>query len=171
MLDEYVGSRQTLGTNDLTIENVGQTTLMPTHDQDHENTKFNENTCKKNQEFCIYSRRNHIQKMVEPTLQQGHESISRTDPISPLEKGKVSSKPCSSSNINHEESRSDLDVPIAFRKGVRSCTKHLMSNFMSYKNLSSSMVAFTSQLSSVEILKNVENALKFQSGRRLFLRK
>ena len=102
---------------------------------------------------------------------QGHESISKTNLISPLEKCKPPSKPCSSSNINHEESLSDLDVPIAFRKGIKSCTQHPMSNFMSYKNLSSSMVAFTSQLSSVEILKNVENALKFQSGRRLFLRK
>ena len=102
---------------------------------------------------------------------QGHESISKTNLISPLEKCKPPSKPCSSSNINHEESLSDLEVPIAFWKGIKSCTQHPMSNFMSYKNLSSSMVAFTSQLSSVEILKNVENALKFQSGRRLFLRK
>ena len=120
MLDEFIGSRQTLGRNDLAIENVGQTTLMPTHDQDHETIEFNENTNKNNQELRVYSRRNHIQKMVEPTLQQGHESVLRTDPISPLEKGKASSKPCSSSNIEHEESLSDLDVPIAFQKGVKS---------------------------------------------------
>ena len=30
MLDEFVGNRQTLGTNDLAIENVGQTALTNT---------------------------------------------------------------------------------------------------------------------------------------------
>ena len=40
---------------------------------------------------------------------------------------------------------------------------------MSYKNLSSSMVAFTSQLSSVEILKNVENALKIPKWKEVVL--
>ena len=52
--------------------------------------------------------------MEEPTLQQGHEFVPRTNVISTLEKGKLPSKPCSSSNIKHEESLSDLDVPIAF---------------------------------------------------------
>ena len=32
MFDESVVSRQTLGTNDLAIENFGQLALMPTHD-------------------------------------------------------------------------------------------------------------------------------------------
>ena len=45
-------------------------------------------------------------------------------------------------------------------KKVLSLSQHPMSNFVSYKNLSSSMVAFTSQLSSVEIPKNVKDALK-----------
>ena len=160
MLDESVGSRQTLGTNDLAIENIEQPALMPTHDQYHENTKFSENTSKNNKEFHVYSRRNRIERIEKPTLKQGHEFVLRTDLISPLEKSKPLSKPCSSFNINHEDSLSDLDVPIVFRKGVRSCTQHPTSNFMSYKNLSSSMVAFTSQLSSVEILKNVQDALK-----------
>ena len=69
MLDEFIGSRQTLGRNDLAIENVGQTTLMPTHDQDHETIGFNENTNKNNQELRVYSRRDHIQRMEEHTLQ------------------------------------------------------------------------------------------------------
>ena len=99
MLDESIGSRQTLGTNDLAIENVGQTTLMPTHDQDHDTTKFSKNTSNNNQDFRVYSRRKHIQMIKKPTLQQGHEFIPKTNLISPLEKGKSPSKPCSSSNI------------------------------------------------------------------------
>ncbi|RVX19801.1 putative mitochondrial protein [Vitis vinifera] len=78
----------------------------------------------------------------EPTLQQGHEYVPRTDLISPLKKGKPPSKPCSSSNINHEESRSDLDVPIAFRKGV-----------------------------SVEIPKNVQDAIKIPEWKEVVLEK
>lgn len=117
---------------------------MSARDHDYENTKFTENTSKNNQEFHLYSSRNHIQRMEEPTLQQGHEPVPRTDLILPLEKGKPPSKTCTSSNIEHVESLGDLDVPIAFRKGVRSCTQHLMSNFVSYMELSSSMVTFTS---------------------------
>ena len=41
---------------------------MPTHDQDHENIEISENTSKNNQELCVYSRRNCIQRMEEPTL-------------------------------------------------------------------------------------------------------
>ena len=49
----------------------------------------------------------------------------------------------------------DLDLPIASRKGVHSCTKHHMSNYVSYDKLSPTFLAFTSQLSSAEIPKNV----------------
>ena len=132
---------------------------MPAHNQDHENTEFSKNTSKNNQEFRIHSRINHIQMIEEPTLYQGHESILRIDLISPLEKYRSPSKPCSFSNIKHVKSCSDLDVPITFEKGIRCCTQHPISNFVSYKNLPSSMV--TSQLSNVEISKNIHYALKF----------
>ena len=68
MFDESVDNGQTLRINDLAIENFGQLALMPTHDHDHENTEFSENTSKNNQELCVYSRRNRIQRMEEPTL-------------------------------------------------------------------------------------------------------
>ena len=54
----------------------------------------------------------------------------------------------------------DLHIPIAIRKPVRLCTKYPMSKFVSYSNLSSSFAAFTSQLSAVEIHKNVQETLK-----------
>ena len=51
---------------------------------------------------------------------------------------------------------SDLDLPIALRKGVGSCTIHPISNFVSYHRLSLSFSVFTSHLSSIEIPKNVQ---------------
>ena len=45
----------------------------------------------------------------------------------------------------------DLDKPIAQRKGVRSCTKHPISNFVSYESLSPSYRAFALSISFVSI--------------------
>jgi len=63
----------------------------------------------------------------------------------------------------------DIDDPVAIRKPVRSCTKHPMSNFISYSNLSSSLSAFTSKLSSVEIPKSVQVALEIPKWREVVL--
>ena len=53
----------------------------------------------------------------------------------------------------------DLDIPIATRKGVRSCTQHSISKFVSYGRLSPSHKAFVSNLASVSILNHVQDAL------------
>ena len=47
----------------------------------------------------------------------------------------------------------NLYLPIALRKGVRSCTMHPISHFVSYKGLSSPFRAFTTNISYVEILR------------------
>ena len=49
------------------------------------------------------------------------------------------------------DSTNDFDKPIALRKGVRSCTKHPTSNFISYDHLSPSYRAFALSISSVPI--------------------
>ncbi|KAI3456022.1 hypothetical protein Pfo_012685, partial [Paulownia fortunei] len=54
----------------------------------------------------------------------------------------------------------DYNIPIVVRKGVRSCTKHPLSNYVSYKNLSPNFRIFTSQVSCMEIPKSVHDALK-----------
>lgn len=54
----------------------------------------------------------------------------------------------------------DPDMPIALRKGTRSCTLYPISNFVFYHKLSSSYRAFTSNLSSVQIHKFVQEAQK-----------
>jgi hypothetical protein len=50
------------------------------------------------------------------------------------------------------------DRPFALRKGVRSCTQHPISQFVSYDRLSPSYHAFVSSLSSISIPKNWQDA-------------
>ena len=55
----------------------------------------------------------------------------------------------------------DLDLPIAVRKGVRSCTtRHPIANFISYGNLSPNYRAFVANMSTVEIPKTWQEAFK-----------
>ncbi|CAL5350327.1 unnamed protein product [Camellia sinensis] len=69
--------------------------------------------------------------------------------------------PASDESLGNFESREsiDLDVPIAKRKGVRSCTQHPISQFVSYSHLSSSYRAFVSNISSVSIPNHFQDAL------------
>ena len=60
----------------------------------------------------------------------------------------------------------DLDLPIASRKGVHSCTKYPMSTYVSYDKLSPTFLAFTSQLYLVDIPKNVLEALRVPKWRK-----
>ena len=57
----------------------------------------------------------------------------------------------SNSDFNPNSSTDDLDIPIAIRKGVRTCTKHPISNFISYDSLSPSNRTFVLSVSSVSI--------------------
>ena len=52
----------------------------------------------------------------------------------------------------------DLDSPIAMKKRIRSCIKHPISDFVTYEHLSHSIEALVTNLSSVEIPKNVQDA-------------
>ena len=54
---------------------------------------------------------------------------------------------------------SDLDMPIAHRKGTRQCTKHLIANYLSYHRLSDNHKAFTSKIINPCIPKNIQEAL------------
>jgi hypothetical protein len=49
----------------------------------------------------------------------------------------------------------DMSLPIAQHKGVRSCTHHSVSDFVSYQHLSSSYRSFVSKLSSVSVPRNL----------------
>ncbi|CAJ2657582.1 unnamed protein product [Trifolium pratense] len=110
----------------------------------------------------VFVRKNH-KESDESTSQQCHESEPGNDQPPKNRKGK---------SISVSESRilyPDIDDPVAVRKPVRSCTKHPLSNFISYSKLSSSFSAFTSKLSSVEIPKNVQVALEVPKWREAVL--
>ncbi|TYK05539.1 Beta-galactosidase [Cucumis melo var. makuwa] len=53
-----------------------------------------------------------------------------------------------------------LDLPIALRKGTRSGTKHSISNYVSYENLSPQFRTFTASLDSTTIPKNIHITLE-----------
>ncbi|XP_010266770.1 PREDICTED: uncharacterized protein LOC104604207 [Nelumbo nucifera] len=62
--------------------------------------------------------------------------------------------------IDIDTSSCDLNLPIAKRKGVRSCTTHhRISHFLSYENVSSSFRAFLSTIDSFPLPKSVAEAL------------
>ena len=58
-----------------------------------------------------------------------------------------------------------LNLPIALRKGSRSCTKHSIDNYICYENLSPQFGAFTTNLDSTVIPKNIHIALDCPEGK------
>ena len=57
------------------------------------------------------------------------------------------------------DTNSDLYLPIALRKGIRTCTQHPISNFVSLKRLLSKYRAFVTHLSSNETPKTIQETL------------
>ena len=67
--------------------------------------------------------------------------------------------------------KSDLDIPIVIRKGVRTCTKHPLSNFVSYHRLSPSYKAFITNLILESIPYNIQEALRDPQWRKAIFMK
>lgn len=63
------------------------------------------------------------------------------------------------SSNSESDSSSKLDLSITLKKGVKSCTKHTLSNSISYKNISPSYCVFISQMSNISIPNNMKEAL------------
>jgi transposase InsO family protein len=64
------------------------------------------------------------------------------------------------------QSTSDLDLPIAIRKGKRTCTEHPISNCVSFDHLSPSFKAFSLSLSSLVVPKSYREALSHPGWRK-----
>uniref|UniRef100_A0A2N9HCS0 Integrase catalytic domain-containing protein n=1 Tax=Fagus sylvatica TaxID=28930 RepID=A0A2N9HCS0_FAGSY len=64
------------------------------------------------------------------------------------------------------QSTSDLDLPIAIRKGKRTCTEHPISNCVSFDHLSPSFKAFSLSLSSLVVPKFYREALSHPGWRK-----
>lgn len=97
----------------------------------------------------VYKRRQHIS-----TQQPIQSSIPcpALEPTSSEDDAPAKCSPC--------PEPTDLDLPIALRKGIRSCTQHPMSNYLSYHCLSSTHRGFLSSLDAIVIPTSVEEALK-----------
>ncbi|MCH80620.1 cysteine-rich RLK (receptor-like protein kinase) 8 [Trifolium medium] len=65
----------------------------------------------------------------------------------------------SSFTSSPEKNIPDLDVPIADRKVPRTCTKHPISNYLSYDKLSHTHKAYVSRISNVFVPRTVQEAL------------
>ena len=55
---------------------------------------------------------------------------------------------------------SNLDMPIALRKGVRTCTQHPIEKYMSYGKLSQGYKAFVALLDSTHVPRNIQEAFQ-----------
>uniref|UniRef100_A0A2N9EHC7 Integrase catalytic domain-containing protein n=1 Tax=Fagus sylvatica TaxID=28930 RepID=A0A2N9EHC7_FAGSY len=64
------------------------------------------------------------------------------------------------------QSTSDLDLPIAIRKGKRTCTEHPISNCVSFDHLSPSFKAFSLSLSSLGVPKSYREAISHPGWRK-----
>ena len=136
-----------------TVPNTVQVNASPSLQQDNIPIleTGEETTMSNQQELRVYSRRKISQgnkQVMNPTHSQEAEPLVEPHPP------KVSGNP-----KNNPSPILDLDVPIAIRKGIRSCTQHPISKFISYSNLSSSFRAFTSSVSSIVIPRSIEEAL------------
>lgn len=123
-------------------------TDRPTQVEENHNTKKNENRLK-----GLVNSKQHLAKKREGTISEHDQAPPQS--LNP-EVGDNTSIIPGKPDISIDE----LDLPIALRKNARSCTKHLLSNFVSYNNLSPSLYAFVTQLSGVVIPNNVHEALK-----------
>jgi len=65
----------------------------------------------------------------------------------------------------------NLEVPIALRKGVRTCTNHPISKFVSYAKLSPSYKAFVSTLDSMQVPNTIRRLSNTQNGGRQLMMK
>ena len=106
-----------------------------------------------NNEFIVYTRRN--KKTQEDNEYQPHSTT--------VQESDQNSTPTETLSGNTEPKHSefdDLDLPIAVRKGVRSCTNHPITNFISYEKLSPRYRAFVTSLTDIQIPSSVHEALQ-----------
>ncbi|RVW82418.1 Retrovirus-related Pol polyprotein from transposon TNT 1-94 [Vitis vinifera] len=99
----------------------------------------------------------HIQEETkeEALSQQTHEAESGPNP---------SKLPCNNAldgTVDSELENDILNMPIAWRKGVRSCTQHPIGNFISYDKLSPTFRAFTSSITEIQVPRNIQEAFKY----------
>ncbi|RVX04977.1 Retrovirus-related Pol polyprotein from transposon TNT 1-94 [Vitis vinifera] len=111
----------------------------------------------RNINFGILSHSEHIQEETEEgTLsQQTHEAEPGPNP------SKLPGNNAPDGTVDSELENDILNMPIAWRKGVRSCTQHPIGNFISYDKLSPTFRAFTSSITEIQVPQNIQEAFKY----------
>ena len=101
----------------------------------------------------------HIQEEMEEGAlsQQTHEAEPGSNPS----KIPGSNAPKSDGTVDSELENDILNMPIAWRKGVRSCTQHPIGNFISYDKLSPTFRAFTSNITEIQVPRDIQEAFKY----------
>ena len=101
----------------------------------------------------------HIQEEMEEGAlsQQTHEAEPGSNPS----KIPGSNAPNSDGTVDSELENDTLNMPIAWRKGVRSCTQHPIGNFISYDKLSPTFRAFTSKITEIQVPRDIQEAFKY----------
>lgn len=70
-------------------------------------------------------------------------------------------------SLIHPKNNNDLDLPIAIRKGTRTCTQHPMSHFMTFNKFSMVHKSFLTQLRTIAILKTLSETLSNENWRQV----
>ena len=101
----------------------------------------------------------HIQEEMEEGAlsQQTHEAEPGSNPS----KIPGSNAPNSDGTVDSELENDTHNMPIAWRKGVRSCTQHPIGNFISYDKLSPTFRAFTSNITEIQVPRDIQEAFKY----------
>ena len=132
--------------SDLSSSETTQNSSQSMKSTDDENFKTGEET-QQQQELRVYSRRNNRQRVEETVHRQHCQATELNEGIQPQ-------------NTVLKPEIADLGVPIALRKRIRSCAQYPISNYVTYDRLSPSLRAFVTNLSGVQIPKNIQEALE-----------
>ncbi|RVW20625.1 Retrovirus-related Pol polyprotein from transposon TNT 1-94 [Vitis vinifera] len=111
----------------------------------------------RNINFGILSHSEHIQEETEERAlsQQTHEAEPGPNP------SKLPGNNAPDGTVDSKLENDILNMPIAWRKGVRSCTQHPIGNFISYDKLSPTFRAFTSSITDIQVPQNIQEAFKY----------
>ena len=107
----------------------------------------------KNKDLNVDSAHNQPENPSNGTVSSRNPTSTSSPPPSTLPN---SSQIDSSTISNHLPTISHLDIPIAIRKGVRSCP---IAKYLSYHRLSKNHKAFTSRISHLFVPRNIQEAL------------
>ncbi|KAK3031449.1 hypothetical protein RJ639_035272 [Escallonia herrerae] len=110
----------------------------------------------KDKELKVYSRRQKNPKPMEPHM---HLEPCQSDVPGPTPTEVIQGNLDSSSSTDDLRLLNDLNRPIAHRKGVSSCTKHPISQFVSY-DTSPNFQAFTTNLDNTTVPSCIQEALQ-----------